>query len=532
MAALASGQWNYAVPLDENEDYARQQRSRVNSHGKEVRSTSRNNTWDMQSEPDANRSRGPSMRSGNATAGRKRSRNQLRDKSKQPDPVDDSAWIHRDKLVQIEIQEMAAAGIHVRQSRRSMSAGPGGDRPTSRSVSRSGARRTTNHDRPNDQVYDEDYGAASPSAEDSERGRKRVSTIHAADEEDRDLATPGTDYRTPFEEMPPDQQMYENYQHANRPNTSRIPISARSPVPVSPNMVSRDSPLPRSRAGSGAVGYDWDAMQSANRDRSYSASSQVLADDLDASRATRLDSSRQFSNDENSPPKPRVRGKGTPTPRKASNGTPRPGSSHQNKPRTGSASKQPTPTTGHRSRPSTSHNPPEGEAPWIASMYKPDPRLPPDQQILPTHMKRMMQEMWEKEGKTGTAYDRDLNLLNDIDLDKPMPPTPTMENSPPNNEPLHSSHVVEEPPPQLPEPTTSHNQPTPLSPTKSDIRSENGSIRHGASGGYKITPTIPSTPTILRSPVPSGLMTQTPRMPDLDEKEESKPKKGCCCVVM
>lgn len=49
-------------------------------------------------------------------------------------------------------------------------------------------------------------------------------------------------------------------------------------------------------------------------------------------------------------------------------------------------------------RPSTSNGPrqpinrPEGDAPWIATMFKPDPMLPQDQQILPTHAKRLAME--------------------------------------------------------------------------------------------------------------------------------------------
>ena len=45
-------------------------------------------------------------------------------------------------------------------------------------------------------------------------------------------------------------------------------------------------------------------------------------------------------------------------------------------------------------------------------MYKPDPRLPPDQQIIPTHAKRMQQEQWESEGRVGSMYDTDFRLLN------------------------------------------------------------------------------------------------------------------------
>lgn len=42
---------------------------------------------------------------------------------------------------------------------------------------------------------------------------------------------------------------------------------------------------------------------------------------------------------------------------------------------------------------------PEGDPPWLATMYKPDPRLPPDQQLIPTVAKRLQLEQMEKEGK-------------------------------------------------------------------------------------------------------------------------------------
>lgn len=58
----------------------------------------------------------------------------------------------------------------------------------------------------------------------------------------------------------------------------------------------------------------------------------------------------------------------------------------------------------------------------MLNSYKPDPRLPPDQQLLPTVAKRLQQERWEKEGKFGDAYDKDFRPLNDNEFQKPPEP--------------------------------------------------------------------------------------------------------------
>lgn len=55
------------------------------------------------------------------------------------------------------------------------------------------------------------------------------------------------------------------------------------------------------------------------------------------------------------------------------------------------SAQRPKSRAGLETRPPTAVNRPEGEPPWLATMYKPDPRLPPDQQLLPTHAKRMQQ---------------------------------------------------------------------------------------------------------------------------------------------
>ena len=73
------------------------------------------------------------------------------------------------------------------------------------------------------------------------------------------------------------------------------------------------------------------------------------------------------------------------------------------------------PGTAGDGRPRTATNPPEGDPPWLAGMYKPDPRLPPDQQMLPTHAKRLAQEQWERDGKSANVYDRDFNPITNFD---------------------------------------------------------------------------------------------------------------------
>lgn len=562
MTTAVNGNWAHAVPLDETNGFSQPQRadtlrsqdSRMSGQREFRTATGRRpSDYTYQSDSEAAGSRRASIRATNAsTTKRKRSRNTLRDtpdpKPAAAGPVDDSAWIHRDKLAQIEIKEMEEAGIHVRQSRRSLSAGPGARDRSSRSPSRSGARRPVSRDRQNEHVAEEQLVPQHTSFDDYQR--KRVSTIPAEDEDEHEGGFDShvdSELRTP-EEVAAEQQLYK--QHMIRPSTSRIPISKASVVPVPQTVVDRDSPLPRSRNGSGAWTGAWDEMQYARKARSNSFGSQVLLDDPDGFFHTppRPGSSHLRTSDENSPPKARMPNKGaaasgarkTSTPQ---NGVPRPTSSHVNKP---ASSKRPTSSSGHKSRPSTSHAPPEGEAPWIASMYKPDPRLPQDEQLLPTHAKRMMQEQWEKDGKTGTAYDRDLNLLNDQEFQQPKLQTPTLKlddrsrwtlEQPNGNLNPHSS-------PQQTDNTSpsrrGSNQPWPLSPARSDTKSDNGSVRPGTSGGYKITPTIASPPPIQRSPNSNSAPSvdnaaphnPTPRVPDFDEKDMPEPKKGCCCIVM
>jgi len=375
-----------------------------------------------------------------------------------------------------------------------------------------------------------------------------VSTIPAASDEQEEGFDPmfDSEIRTPDEVASQSQPIY---QQNLRPSTSRIPISKTSPVPVPQNVVGRDSPLPRSRNGSGAWSGNWDELQYARRARSGSVNSQALLQDSDGVTTPPRPSSAHVRNsvDNNtpynrSPAKARVPAKDTPTSGArrnptAYNSAARSASGSATKPRvrSGTSNNRPTSSSG-RARPSTGgHNRPEGEAPWIATMYKPNPLLPPDEQILPTHAKRMAQEQWEREGKTGTIYDRDLNLLNNEPFPERRPSALSLNqqqrSGPDNRSPIRSSRS-----PQVPGKDSS-----PTKQDNSDSRSENGSVRPGTSGGYRITPTI-QTPPVFPKPTASqeavSKHNTTPRMPDFDEKDDAgsgkKKKSGCggCCAVM
>lgn len=531
MAQTTSGQWNTS-PLEETNGNARRPPKRIDPYGSQERipSASRepktarrvpSDNYNIMSDSEEVKQRRMSLKTNNSTASKKRSRNTLREQAKAgaaAGNVDDSAWIHRDKLAQIEIQEMEEAGIYVRPSRRSMSADPHTSRRSSRSVSRS--RVPISESPPDEPLPNGGYIAGYDAYED-----KPLPRTPAAQEGDRDFDPDvDTEFRTP-EEIAAENGAVRN--QTVRPGTSRIPISKASPVPVPSNMKGRESPLPRSRHGSGAGSGNWDDMQYARRARSSSIGSQAILDE---------DAAHHTATLSGSPPKSRVPTKATPKSgaRKGSvpNEASRPGSSYS---RDRKPNLTPTSTAqrpGSRSgaaakigRPSTSHqHTPEGDPPWMDSMYKPDPRLPPDQQMLPTHAKRMMQEQWEKEGKSGTTYDRDLNLLTDKEL-----PQPKLQANMPPIDPLNQertySPIASSPrkaSPQIPSSATQGRAPpTPPPPP---------SPRPSTSGGLRLTPKIvntPQMPGLASSPMAT-------RVPVLDEKEEAQAKKGrcACCVVM
>jgi hypothetical protein len=187
------------------------------------------------------------------------------------------------------------------------------------------------------------------------------------------------------------------------------------------------------------------------------------------------------------------------------------------------------PTTGStRSRPTSFHMRPEGEAPWVATMYKPDPRLPPDQQMLPTHAKRALQGGSDSADEAEQSYPLNIESLSDEELAK-MGALPSPESAKKMSAMLPTQQSSGSLPP-----------PWPLASIKSDTRSQTGSAK-GTTGGYTITPKIAppiAPPKMPRSPtvqpqVTSSVNAGVQRVPDLDEKDDGKKKKGlACCIVM
>jgi hypothetical protein len=427
---------------------------------------------------------------------------------------DHNNWIHRDKLKEIEIREMEEAGFRVGRS--------------SRSNSRSQNVGLRKRDRKNSELTD----PMSNNEDDDPPPRKRVvSTIAAADEEE-DNEQLNWDLRTP-EEIAADNEQWairhNNNNHNIRPSTSRIPVAKMSPVPVPHTYVERDAPLPRSRKGSAHWTGDALAINGA-RVRSGSVSSQVLMDDADATEEfAQSPLQRNFSNPvspvNRSPQKAKTPAKPLPTSgaRKTSTTLKAPA-----KPRnvSGPSPKRPGTSGGSVSRPTTSHRP-EGEAPWIATMYKPDPRLPPDQQIIPTHAKRIQQEQWESQGRVGSMYDTDFRLLNTEDFpDKRLSQINPIE--------LEEERERQEQEKQWPLPSSSPTKKHMPERIDTNLRSPTNE-----QGSYKLTPTIPQSPRVAsrssnHRTAPSispSKPKNTTRLPE-PVQEDEKEKKGCCCIVM
>ncbi|KAF2234409.1 hypothetical protein EV356DRAFT_160854 [Viridothelium virens] len=445
---------------------------------------------------------------------------------------DNSGWIHRDKLAKIESRELEEAGLLFGQR-------TSGSRSNSRSTSRQG--------RGNDSQFGNGYGEPSP-----ERGplKEQLRRLPSAEEdlEEKD-EQPDDTYQTSEEIAPEQPHFFHNRETpTTRPGTSRIPLAKKSPTPLPSSFIERDSPLPRSRANSLGNTLEDSIALSKIRGRSQSGASQIMLDEFGVSKK-QLDendtSSTPASPVRSSPTKAKVPNKATPTSGARKNASSRTASAPQKKaPRVGSGpnrespSKRPVSSSGTPARPSTSHNRPEGEAPWIATMYKPDPRLPQDQQILPTHAKRMMQEQWEKEGKTGAVYDKDFGLVAPHQFPPPKTPSPEVPDEEAQDEAQLEENVEEKQ-------DDGSGGTWPLAPAKLDTELANHrpSTSGTEHGGYKITPTVQSplaSPRAQQRPViasPENTRQPRPpeviRLPDPPEEKEEKKKGGCaCCIVM
>jgi hypothetical protein len=454
--------------------------------------------------------------------GRKSSQNGTAQKATPED--DQSNWIHRDKLAQIEIREMEEAGFRVTR------------RPSER--------------------FD---GAAK-----REEKKQRLASPAQIDGEEEDATQ---DYSMVDDGMTTPPKSFLPKAASSRSGGSRIPIPKG--VSVSGSHGDRDPSATgtRSRTGSeGAWNYSADGSPQSQASGGAGDEEIILAnsppDTPPRSAVNTTQSSPQKSKSAKNGSTGRKAGAGVarvgkPTPsRTASTNTG--SSSVAGVTADGSISKRPGTSSGPR--PSTSHRP-EGEPPWLATMYAPDPRLPPEQQMLPTHAKRLAQEQWEKEGRTGTVYDREFRLLNS----EPFPENSKRYSSaaaseaeavgmsPQKDDRSHrasaqsraasgaagarGSGVSDIRTTTLQSPTTFHKWSTspPLGSPASLRPGTSGTQDHG---GYRTMPPLAKSPTPNGDAVARGDHQASPapppiRIKNFEDDEIGRQKGGCCqCVIM
>jgi hypothetical protein len=370
-----------------------------------------------------------------------------------------SRWIHRDKLARIESQELQAAGIIL---------------PRSRAASKSSRRE-----------HSREQQGSGPRSEQAQK-RQRIESIPTEEEEEPESRD--WDLRLPAEAAEDHAEGFQDVSGGVK-GVSRIPVSKTSPIPIPIEHLERDTPIRRMQS---EVWTAEDDTLSNAKSRGRSASVKALEDVSTPTAAKRV------ASENSSPKKAAVRKASTPTVRNPSAGRPK-ARSASNKEGT---PQRPVTRSGDSSG-SASSKRPEGDPPWINSMYKPDPRLPPDQQLLPTVAKRLQQEQWKKEGKFAGTYDTQFEPLSD---ELPAPEHPAAEEVQTATEPK----------------TLERGSEWPLQSPKSPRLSTG---RPGTAGGYSTMPKITAT---RQDVVPSPLIPVT-----MEEPAEDRKRGGCgCCSVM
>ncbi|OCT53139.1 hypothetical protein CLCR_09960 [Cladophialophora carrionii] len=434
-----------------------------------------------------------------------------------PTEDDPEGWIHRDKLAKIESEELQAAGINLAKARRNTGkSAQSGQRDTSR------GRRSD--DRSNSELRRGD-------TEDSTRPRLAEEPVQEAEEDERSH----WDLRTP-EEIAAEASSSPIYSNpVLRKSGSKIPVLTSSPLPIAQERIERDTPLVRKRTISNSMTPEDGIPVLKIKMRRGSTGSQPLQDEGDSSLLPTPTTSRLLTPKASSPTKGRPKpatGQGSPpntsSGRKTS-GTIRKPSTGTKPAGTPTPGQRPGTRSGELDRPRTAVNRPEGDPPWLATMYKPDPRLPPEEQIIPTHARRQQQAQWEDEGAVPRTYDRNFSPLA-IHTGNGQIKSPSAV-SPPSS-------------PQTEQPGTGEDggNAWPLKPVPGMRNSGSGSIRPGtggsANGGYSTMPRVtnpvqsPRMGSITSVPTQPPPRMQVQRMQDAGTEEKVKEKSCGCCVVM
>ncbi len=410
---------------------------------------------------------------------------------------DDPGWIHRDKLAQIENRELQAAGIVL---------------PRSRAYSRTG-RSSRSRETSANGMERQDRGQIV-------QKRQRIEVPPQQEELDQESSIDAEekaawDLRTQEEIEADERRGWIDYSTLSK-NASKIPINMMSPAPVPINYLERDAPIPRQKSavwGNDSVTIEYPRPQP--KKESAPTSEPVKQESAKEQQPMSSGSKRpNAKRTQSSPDKQKLPTHGSgpgpngQTDRKPSGPlkkTPPISHSSSTRPRTRGASgsiSRPTTRSGEVKRP-------EGDPPWLATMFKPDPRLPPDQQLLPTVAKRLQQEQWEREGKGGTAYDTMFRPLNDEELRRQeLPPSPTKETAP-------ETPAKEEGQGEWPLRST-----------------QDKNERPGTAGGYSTMPRISTVPLIQSPPVNQAQQPPRREVEVMQVEEETK-NGGCgCCIVM
>lgn len=321
------------------------------------------------------------------------------------DDTENSRWIHRDKLLAIESKEMQELGITPPSHKRT--------------ASRSKHRRGESQD-PYENGNVEP--APVPEVHSAKEGKKRRLRSPIRSEEPKPEIEPdGSPINNDFDLRTPEEiaaessyqqsQAYAPVYHQTsnlRSSSSRIPLPRSSPMPIPQEHRERNQPLPRKR---GASSGEEDISYPQSRSRNNSVGSQILLDSTptvpnDPDPIASTSPAERLPPSSTSPSKPRGLRKpststSTPTPKPR---TPSSTTTNNNATaRSPSNLVRPKSRSGLEPRPPTAINRPEGDPPWLADMYAPDPRLPPEEQVIPTHAKKLQAEQWEKARKESEA---------------------------------------------------------------------------------------------------------------------------------
>ncbi|KAI5816835.1 hypothetical protein BZA77DRAFT_293143 [Pyronema omphalodes] len=407
---------------------------------------------------------------------------------KTPEPTEDETkWIHRDKLAQIEGNEAADYLYDVGQSRW---------------IHKDKLERIEIEELQRGGELDLSRPSTTRDGDKSSYLLSRPDTSN--DEEEPILDANFHEIRT-LEEQAADEEAEARRRSFRRNRSySRIPLAAVSPHPIPQQFIERDKPLPRSsvtpNGSDDGTGFPSIAHPSL-RKRSYSAgSAQLLHDDRDPPPGT------PNTLNPKSPNRSSVLSSVS-SPRKLAS-------------RAGSMQGKPHPYTRSNPqlhRPGTSHSSfststgkhvdlDGQQPPWALQGYKPDPSLPQDQQIIPTLAKKLQQEQWERDGVYATVYDKELRPLK-------VEKKEDEEQQERGEEwPLKSGGAEQED----------------VNRVVTEQAAENEvDQKQGGSGGYKIVPNI--TPSANAAATSS----QSPQVKQMQpENEGKKKKKFSCCVIM